>query len=265
MLFLAGQGVKRSGYSAQSLNIFVLRYCYGNLMQRKAIIIGATGLVGQQLVKQLSVLYEKVIVIARQPPRYMNASMHYYQLNDFANLSEIFANLDLDQRTDAFSCLGTTQKQAGSEEAFRLIDYQYNVDFAQLCFDKGVQQFFLLSALGAEADSRFFYNRVKAETEAAIQQIGFAILNIFRPSLLLGKHKGRPLERISQGMFKLISPIVPESSSIHPISAKRVAIAMAMSAHEHYQRAKFRTAPSSTPSVTIIENKQMLAMTRVKN
>lgn len=232
-------------------------------MQRKAIIIGATGLVGQQLVKQLSALYDKVIVIARRPPRYMNASMHYYQLNDFANLADTFTNLDLDQYTDAFSCLGTTQKQAGSEEAFRMVDYNYNVEFATLCFKKGVRQFFLLSALGAQANSRIFYNRVKAETETAIGAIGFTHLSIFRPSLLLGKHKGRPLERLSQGVFKLISPIVPESVSIHPISAKRVAIAMAMTAHARYERAKFR-ARSAEPKTNVIDNKQMLAMTRVK-
>ncbi|WP_131667221.1 NAD-dependent epimerase/dehydratase family protein [Psychrobacter pygoscelis] len=233
-------------------------------MQRKAIIIGATGLVGQQLVKQLSALYDKIIVIARRPPRYMNASMHYYQLNDFANLADTFANLDLDYHTDAFSCLGTTQKQAGSEEAFRQVDYNYNVDFATLCFNKGVRQFFLLSALGAQVDSRIFYNRVKAETELAIEAIGFTNLTVFRPSLLLGKHKGRPLERLSQGVFRLISPIVPESVSVHPISAKRVAIAMAMTAHQLYEQAKFRS-PRHTPKTTIIENKQMLAMTRVKS
>ena len=232
-------------------------------MQRKAIVIGATGLVGQQLIKQLSVLYEKVIVIARRPPRYMNSSMHYYQLNDFANLKETFANLDVDSKTDAFSCLGTTKKQAGSEEAFRLVDYTYNLDFAKLCYDKGIRNFFLLSALGADQDSRFFYNRVKGEAEDAIKALGFASLSIFRPSLLLGKHKGRPLERLSQGAFKIISPIVPESLSMHPISAKRVAIAMAMIAHERYERAKFRPS-TANPETQIIDNKQMLAMTRVK-
>ncbi|MDO5768317.1 MAG: NAD-dependent epimerase/dehydratase family protein [Psychrobacter sp.] len=232
-------------------------------MQRKAIIIGATGLVGQQLVKQLSALYDKVIIIARRPPKYINASMHYYQLNDFENLADTFASIDIDQQTDAFSCLGTTLKLAGSEEAFRQVDYTYNVAYAKLCLAKGVQQFFLLSALGASADSRFFYNQVKAETEAAIEQLGFHSLNIFRPSLLLGKHKGRPMERLSQGLFKIISPVVPESVPAHPITAKRVAIAMAMTAHQRYERAKFQSNRPE-PKTVIIDNKQMLAMTRVK-
>lgn len=232
-------------------------------MQRKAIIIGATGLVGQHLVKQLSELYDTLIVIARRPPRYINASMRFYQVNDFDNLAEIFASVGIDRKTDAFSCLGTTKKQAGSDEAFRKVDHDYNVNFAKLCQDKGVENFFLLSSMNADIDSRFLYNRVKAETEQSIMALDFAQIVIFRPSLLLGKHQGRPLESIGQKVFQLISPLMSESLSLHPISAKRVASAMAMSAHGIYERSKYRTEPMMQKTV-IIENKQMLAMTRVK-
>ncbi|MGP5550170.1 NAD-dependent epimerase/dehydratase family protein [Psychrobacter namhaensis] len=232
-------------------------------MQRKAIVIGATGLVGQHLVKQLSELYDTLIVIARRPPRYINASMRFYQVNDFDNLAEIFTSVGVDRKTDAFSCLGTTKKQAGSDEAFRKVDRDYNVNFAKLCQQKGVENFFLLSSMNADMDSRFLYNRVKAETEQSIIALGFTQLVIFRPSLLLGKHKGRPLESIGQKAFQLISPLVSESLSLHPISAKRVASAMAMSAHGIYERNKYRTEPM-TRQVDVIENKQMLAMTRVK-
>ena len=232
-------------------------------MQRKAILIGATGLVGQHLVKQLSELYDTLIVLARRPPRYINASMRFYQVNDFDNLAEIFASVGADNKTDAFSCLGTTKKQAGSDEAFRKIDHDYNVNFAKLCQDKGVENFFLLSSMNADIDSRFLYNRVKAETEQSIMALGFKQLVILRPSLLLGKHKGRPLESIGQKAFQLISPLVSESLSLHPISAKRVASAMAMSAHDVYQRNKYRNEPA-IQTIDIIENKQMLAMTKVK-
>lgn len=232
-------------------------------MQRKAIVIGATGLVGQHLIKQLSELYETLIVIARRPPRYINASMRFYQTNDFDNLPEIFASVGADRTTDAFSCLGTTKKQAGSDEAFRKVDYKYNVTFATLCRDKGVENFFLLSSMNAKIDSRFLYNRVKAETEQAIEALNFVQLLVFRPSLLLGKHKGRPLESISQKAFQLISPLVSESLPLHPISAQRVAVAMAMMAQDSYERRKYHTAPL-LERLTIIENKQMLAMTRAK-
>lgn len=233
-------------------------------MQRKAIIIGATGLVGQHLVKQLSEIYSTLIVIARRPPRYINASMRFYQVNDFENLAEVFTNVGADKKTDAFSCLGTTKKQAGSDEAFRKVDHDYNVNFAKLCQDKGVENFFLLSSMNADLDSRFLYNRVKAETEQSVMALGFTQLVIFRPSLLLGKHKGRPLESMGQKAFKLISPLVSESLSLHPISAKRVASAMAMSAHSIYERSKYRHEPV-VQTTDIIENKHMLAMTRVKH
>ncbi len=233
-------------------------------MQRKAIVIGATGLVGQHLIKQLSALYNTLIVIARRPPRFINSSMRFYQVNDFDNLAEVFASIGVNRNTDAFSCLGTTKKQAGSDEAFRKVDHDYNVAFAELCHEKGVENFFLLSSMNADIDSRFLYNQVKAETENSIIELGFAQLVIFRPSLLLGKHKGRPLESISQKAFQLISPLLSESLPLHPISAKRVASAMAMSAHDIYERNKFRS--ESVPNTTdIIENKQMLAMTRVKH
>ena len=233
-------------------------------MQRKAIVIGATGLVGQYLIKQLSELYDTLVVIARRPPRYINASMRFYQVNDFDNLAEIFASVGVDQKTDAFSCLGTTKKQAGSDEAFKKVDHDYNVNFAKLCHDKGVENFFLLSSMNADISSRFLYNRIKAETEQSIMSLGFTRLVVFRPSLLLGKHKGRPLESIGQKAFSLISPLMSESLSLHPISAKRVAIAMAMSAHAIYERNKYRTE-SNIRTTDIIENKQMLSMTRVKS
>ena len=231
-------------------------------MQRKAIVIGATGLVGQYLVKELSELYDRLIVIARHPPRYINASMRFYQVNDFDNLTDVFANIPMDKSTDAYSCLGTTKKQAGSEEAFYKVDHDFNVNFATLCKNKGVENFFLLSAMNPDVDSRFFYNQVKAETEQSIQKLDFKQLVIFRPSLLLGKHKGRPLENISQTLFSIISPLVPETMPTHPISAKRVASAMVMSAHAIYERHKYGNVTESK-KVTIIENKQMLKMTRV--
>lgn len=233
-------------------------------MLRKAIVIGATGLVGQYLVKQLSEIYDTLIVIARRPPRYISASMHFYQIKDFDNLAEIFASVGVDRDTDAFTCLGTTRKQAGSDEAFYKVDHDYNVNFASLCREKGVENFFLLSAMNTDIDSRFLYNRVKAETEQSITNLDFAQLFIFKPSLLLGKHKGRILENISQTAFKVIAPLVSESLSIHPISAERVASAMVMSAHDTYERRKYQTE-SLPKAIHIVENKQMLAMTRLRH
>lgn len=233
-------------------------------MQKKAIIIGATGLVGQKLLKELHALYDQLIVLARRPPASMSNTMHFYQLNTFSELAHLLDKIDLGTDTDAFSCLGTTKKQAGSKDAFRQVDYQYNVDFAKLCHQKKVQNFFLLSATGADPNSKVFYSKVKGETEIAIKNIGFQNLSIFRPALLLGKHADRPIENIMQNILSTLSPLIPESLPLHPISARRVAISMAMIAHELYQKSRFRQM-NETAKIRIISNQEMLEMTKIKS
>lgn len=234
-------------------------------MQRTALIIGATGLVGQSLLVQLSSLYQKVIVIARSQPKGMDESMHFYQLKDFEQLMTFMQGLPLDNKVDAFSCLGTTLKQAGSEDNFRKVDFDYNINFAKACHEKGIERFYLLSAMGADSDSRFFYNRVKGELENALREIGFSQLAIFRPSLLLGKHDNRPMEQFAQTAYKLLKPIIPRKLPVRPIEAKRVAMAMALVANNWhimntYQKsANFQTKKNH---VQIFSNGEMLTMTR---
>lgn len=259
--------------------------------KRTAIVIGATGLVGKQLIAQLSGIYDCLIIIARTQPKHISSNMQVYQLNNFDNLSEVMSSISSQSIYDAFSCLGTTKKQAGSEDAFKHIDYDYNLDFATLCHTKGVKRFYLLSAMGADASSRFFYNRVKGELENAISQLGFEEVYIFRPSLLLGKHKGRPLETAAQLLYKAVAPMVPSSLSAKPISAIRVAAAMTITAQNSFVRQKFhQSAMQSTKDklpekegktgttiangfthsftnsqVNIISNRQMLQMTQRKS
>ncbi|SJM73046.1 NAD(P)H-binding protein [Psychrobacter piechaudii] len=234
-------------------------------MKRKAIVIGATGLVGKKLISQLNIMYDSLIIIARKPPKHMSAQMQFYQLGDFNNLEETLANISIGPDTDAFSCLGTTKKQAGSDEAFKQIDYDYNLNFAKACYQKGVQRFFILSALGADTKSRFFYNRVKGNLEKSLAEIGFNELVIFQPSLLLGKHKGRLLENTAQSAYKLISPLVPKTMRARPIEAERVAAAMAMTAQNIYERHRASGIENIRNKVTVIDNKQMLAMTQLKS
>lgn len=234
-------------------------------MKRKAIVIGATGLVGKKLISQLNIMYDSLIIIARKPPKHMSAQMQFYQLGDFNNLEETLANISIGPDTDAFSCLGTTKKQAGSDEAFKQIDYDYNLNFAKACYQKGVQRFFILSALGADTKSRFFYNRVKGNLEKSLAEIGFNELVIFQPSLLLGKHKDRLLENTAQSAYKLISPLVPKTMRARPIEAERVAAAMAMTAQNIYERHRVSGIENIRNKVTVIDNKQMLAMTQLKS
>lgn len=236
-------------------------------MQRTAIIIGATGLVGSSLVQQLASLYDKVIVIARTQPKGMNESMHFYQLKDFSQMAEMFNTISLTHEADAFSCLGTTLKQAGGEDQFRQVDFEYNLVFAKACHDKGVQRFFLLSAMGADSGSRFFYNKVKGELEQAITALNFEQLAIFRPSLLLGKHEKRPLETIAQTAYNLIKPLVPRKLPVRPIEAERVAMAMILVANNWQINQNFADVTERKnllPKVKVFSNGEMLQLTRLQ-
>lgn len=234
-------------------------------MQRTAIIIGATGLVGRSLLLQLSGLYQKVIIIARSQPKGLSENMHFYQLKDFSQMPSLFSNLSLDDKVDAFSCLGSTLKEAGSEQAFYQIDFEFNYTFAKLCREKNVQRFFLLSSMGANKDSRIFYNRVKGQLEQAIIALEFEKLAIFRPSLLLGKHENRQLENLAQTAFSVIKPILPKNLSIRPIESERVAMAMALIANRWYIAKVYENSQNyQAPlhQIKIINNANMLEMTR---
>lgn len=237
-------------------------------MQRTALIIGATGLVGKSLLIQLASLYQKVIIISRSPPKEFDEAMHFYQLKDFSQIYDFIDNLTLHQDIDAFSCLGTTLKQAGNEEAFRAVDYEYNLNFARACHKKGIQRFFLLSAMGANPNSRFFYSRVKGELEQAIIDIGFEQLAIFRPSLLLGQHTDRPWENFAQTAFKMLKPIMPKNLSVRPIEAERVAMAMALVANNWYIMDIYTNTTyrhSRLPKLKLFSNSDMLIITRFQS
>ncbi len=233
-------------------------------MQRTALIIGATGLVGHSLLQQLASLYDKVVIIARTQPKGMQTAMHFYQLKDFSQIAQCLSSLSLSDDVDAFSCLGTTLKQAGSETEFRQVDFDYNLAFAKACHAKGVQRFFLLSALGADSGSRLLYNRVKGELEQAVMALDFEQLAIFRPSLLLGKHEKRPMESLAQTAYKLVKPLVPKKLAIRPIEAQRVAMAMVLVANNWQISQNFASVTdreSGLPKVKIFSNRDMLQLT----
>lgn len=234
-------------------------------MQRTAIILGATGLVGRSLLIQLSSLYQKVIIIARSQPKGLSENMYFYQLKDFHQLPNLFQNIVLDDKVDAFSCLGSTLKQAGSEQAFYQIDFEFNYTFAKLCKEKNVTRFFLLSSMGANKESRIFYNRVKGQLEQAMIELEFEKLAIFRPSLLLGKHENRKLENLAQTAFLMIKPMLPKNLSIRPIESERVAMAMALIANRWYIAKVYENSQNyQAPrhQVKTISNADMLEMTR---
>ena len=217
-----------------------------NSMQKTAIVIGATGLVGKHLVEKLisSGQYATIYQVVRKEPKLDSATFNEIAnqplnqnrvknivVSDFAKLDEALNHLDL-KGADAFSTLGTTLKQAGSKEAFREIDFNSNLNFAALVKQRGATHYLLISATGADADSMIFYNQVKGELEQAVEQLNFDRLSFFQPSLLIGEHQDqRLLEGIGQQIFNLAKRVVPETWAYRPIEAERVAKAMCIVAN----------------------------------
>jgi len=149
---------------------------------KTAVIAGYSGLIGQQLLTLLleNPNYQKVIALGRRPIDINNPKL-IQQVVDFNNIELAVEHVD-----DVYCCLGTTMKKAGSKEAFRLVDFQFPINLAEVCLTKGAKQFALVSSMGANSNSKIFYNQVKGEVENTISQLGFSKIDIYRPSLLLG-------------------------------------------------------------------------------
>jgi uncharacterized protein YbjT (DUF2867 family) len=174
---------------------------------RTALIAGASGLVGGFLLRQLLELpeYGKVISLGRRPLELTHPKLVQLTV-DFGALEKITADLQCD---DAFCCLGTTIRKAGSQENFRAIDQAAVLAVAWAARRNGAQRFFVVSSLGANAQSRVFYNRVKGETEEALEVLDFPTLAIFRPSLLLGPRTEKRLgEKIGAALMWVAEPLL---------------------------------------------------------
>jgi uncharacterized protein YbjT (DUF2867 family) len=204
--------------------------------------LGATGLVGGFCLDYLlsHPAYGKVRVLTRRPlrqthPKLESVTVDFDRLPDHAH--DFTAN-------DLFCCLGTTRGKAGSKEAFYKVDFTYIDTAARLAAGQGVNQFMLISSLGADSESGFFYSRVKGEVEAAIQQYPFWAVRIFRPSVLVGERNenrwGEQLAgRFIRGIDFLTGGLL---SRVRPVEAEVVARAMVNSAQ--YLDAGVRIYPS---------------------
>lgn len=173
---------------------------------KTALVVGATGLIGNLLTHRLvdSPAYEKVKVLVRHSLGWQHPHLQEIQY-DFDHPNGLLVQAD-----DIYCCLGTTMKKAGSKEAFQKVDYQYPLDVAKRALVNQAQKFLLVSSMGANPNSSFFYNRVKGELERDLTALNYPTLLIFRPSLLLGERKEFRLgERIGEGLMKLLNPLIP--------------------------------------------------------
>ena len=194
--------------------------------KKTALVFGATGLVGQHLVHFLLLhpAYEKVVVFVRKPipeehPKLVQHVVDFDRPESFRQLIK---------GDDLFCCLGTTMGKAGSKEAFFKVDFTYAFEAAGMGAKNGVNQLLLVSSVGADPESLFFYNKVKGQLEEAVQQLNLWGIHIFRPSVLLGeRNENRWGEEIAGKLGKVIDRFTGGLlTKYRPIEADVVAKAM---------------------------------------
>ncbi len=166
---------------------------------KTAIIIGASGLTGQSLLNQLlqDEQFDTVILFLRKALNIVHPKL----VQHCVDFNALDAYRDLIKGDVVFCCMGTTIKVAGSQEAFKKVDYTYPTEFAKIAKQNNVSTFCLQSSLGADSKSTNFYLKVKGETEDFIRQLNFVSFASFRPSMLLGN---RTEFRLGENIGKIV-------------------------------------------------------------
>ena len=210
---------------------------------RTAIVAGATGLIGRELVRKLiaSDEYRVIYLISRR-----ESGLRHPKIKEVLTGFDLISQLNIAETIDdAFCTLGTTMKQAGSREQFKKVDYQYVLAFADFPKRLGVSKFLVISSMGADPKSGVFYNMVKGMTEEALKEMRFKNLVILRPSLLLGKRsESRFSEKIFGFIMKALNFLI--SDNYKAIPGEKVAAFMV------------KMARTSFDSVSIIKSGEIL-------
>jgi uncharacterized protein YbjT (DUF2867 family) len=174
--------------------------------------------------------WSRVVTVGRR-----TAPLQHDKLEQrIVDLGALEAVADLPHADDVFCCLGTTIKQAGSQAAFRRVDYEFVLALARTGTRIGATQFLLVSAIGADPESRVFYSRVKGEVETSLRKLPYRAIQIFRPGLLLGdRSEHRFGERIAMIAAPIVQPLlVGRLRRLRSIAASDVARAMVRIARE---------------------------------
>lgn len=201
-----------------------------NANERIALIAGATGLIGGFCLQDLLGEYSKVISLVRKPTGLTHPK-----------LTELIVNFDelssqpLQRCDDVFCTLGTTIRKAGSQDAFRKVDFGYPAALAGWTQRAGAKQFLVVSSVGADPNTSNFYLKTKGQMEESIQRVNFQSLHIFRPSLLMGPREETRLgEQISTPIMKALGVLmIGPLSKYRAIKAGTVAQAMVHAAQQN--------------------------------
>lgn len=193
---------------------------------KSALIVGASGLVGNELLSHLlsGEEYGKIVVLVRQSLNIEHLKLEeiVFDFDKMADYKDIF------KVDDVFCCLGTTIKKAKSKVKFKKVDVDYPLEMAKLSKDQQVDRFLIISSMGANPNSIAFYSRMKGMLEQQLKELKLNSLHIFRPSLLLGARKETRVGEIvgtllAKGLrFGFIGPL----EKYKPIEAKQVALGM---------------------------------------
>jgi uncharacterized protein YbjT (DUF2867 family) len=215
-------------------------------MKKTAILLGSTGLVGNHVLQLLltDTDFEKVKVFVRKllPINHTKLEQHAVNFNDTSSFEKLVTGDVI------FCCLGTTIKTAGSQEAFKKVDYEYPLTFAQAGKQNGVKQYLIISSIGATRETSNFYLKTKGEVEAAIKNLNFDSLVILRPSMLLGDRKEFRLG-------ELIGKLLMQASSFIFIGSLKKYKAIQASVVAQTMIKKSKTAVNS---VTIVLSDKMV-------
>jgi uncharacterized protein YbjT (DUF2867 family) len=171
-------------------------------MSSVSLVIGSTGLIGKKLIFELAKKDSEVIAITRRSISNLPENVTLLDINfdDFLN------NGSLPSCDHIYICLGTTIKKAGSQSEFKKVDFEYSVSFARKAKEAGATKISLVSSVGANPYSKNFYLKTKGEVEEEIKKIDFQCINIFRPSLLIGRREeNRFLEKIGQNLSSFLN------------------------------------------------------------
>lgn len=191
---------------------------------RTVLVAGATGLVGREILQGLLADDSVAAVhsLGRRPLQQQHPKLTHHEV-DFARLPALPA------AGEVFLALGTTIKVAGSQAAFRAVDFDANLAVARMAIAAGATKCVVVSAMGANARSSVFYNRVKGELEDALTALGFQTLVIARPSFLVGDRValGQPPrggEKLAMAVSRWLAPLIPDN--LKAIQARSVAHAL---------------------------------------
>ncbi|MER2262103.1 MAG: NAD-dependent epimerase/dehydratase family protein [Psychrobacillus sp.] len=223
------------------------------MTKRTAIVVGATGFTGQFLVKQLceSEEYTAVSIIVRRIPDFNHPKLDV-RVRDFDRLEE----KDLEIADDLFCCLGTTIKKAKSKEMFQKVDLEYPLQIASLAKKRGIPNFHVISAVGSNIKSPFFYSQVKGRLEKELIALNLQSLSIFKPSLIIGgREEFRLGERLSEGLFKILNPVLKGPfKKMRAVEGRQLAFAM-----YHY------AIHGKKDKLNVYQNKDILNATPIKD